>query len=145
MRGTATLSCRKGMLQRWHTAIALGTLVGAASCGDIIGMDPRDPARGPGQLVGNGDPVSDGNFRGGADEMPVARDVRAPQVGAAVDCPGECRAYCDGLPLENPVNIGACPVMWGVGLSSQPVQRLEACRRLYADLLGRFPSAEELG
>ena len=107
-------------------------------------MDPRDPARGPGQLVGNGDPVSDGNFRGGADQMPVARDVRAPEEDAAVDCPGACRAYCDGLALENPVNVGVCPVMWGVGLNSQPIERLEACRRLYADMLGRYPSGGEI-
>ena len=121
-----------------------GLLVATASCGDIIGMDPKDPARGPGQLVGNGDPVSDGNFRGGGDAMPTARDVRAPEEGAQIDCPGECRNYCDGLALENPVNIGVCPVLWGVGLNSQPVEPLEACRRLYADMLGRYPSAGEL-
>ena len=36
-----------------------------------------------------------------------------------------------------------CPVTWGAGLSTRPIDRGEACRRLYADFLGRFPSADE--
>lgn len=119
-------------------------LVATAGCGDIIGMDPKDPARGPGQLVGNGDPVSDGNFRGGGDTMPAPRDVRAPEDGAQIDCPGACRDYCDSLGLQNPVNIGVCPVLWGAGLTSQPVDHLEACRRLYADIVGRYPNGNEI-
>lgn len=125
-------------------AIVLG-VVALAGCNDIEGMDPADPARGPGQLVGNGPPITDGNFRGGADEMPEARDVEPPEEGVIVDCGTGCASYCDGLALENPVNVGMCPVTWGAGLATRPVDRNEACRRLYADLLGRFPSAEELG
>lgn len=123
-------------------AIVLG-VVALAGCNDIEGMDPADPARGPGQLVGNGPPITDGNFRGGADAMPEPRDVEAPEEGAIVDCDTDCASYCDGLPLENPVNIGMCPVTWGAGLATRPVDRGEACRRLYADFLGRFPSADE--
>ena len=125
-------------------AIILG-VVALAGCNDIEGMDPADPARGPGQLVGNGPPITDGNFRGGADEMPEPRDVEPPEEGVIVDCGTGCASYCDGLPLDNPVNVGMCPVTWGAGLATRPVDRNEACRRLYADLLGRFPSAEELG
>lgn len=124
----------------WVTCVAL-----LASCNDIIGMDPGDPARGPGQLVGNGAPVSDGNFRGGADPLPLPRDVPAPADDVGIDCTGDCQAYCDGLGLENPVNVGICPVTWGVGLSTQPVDGLEACRRLYADMLGRYPTGVEIG
>jgi hypothetical protein len=123
-------------------AIGLGA-VACVGCGEVIGLDASDPARGPRQLVGNGGPITDGVFRGGADAMPEPRDVEAPVEGAIVDCDGDCAAYCDALSLENPINVGMCPVSWGAGLETRPVDRGEACRRLYADLLGRFPSAEE--
>lgn len=128
--------------------MALGS-VGAslllAACGvDVQGMDPGDPARGPGQLVGNGDPVTDGNFVGGSDAMPAPRDVTPPAPGEALDCDAECRAYCDGLGLENPLNAGLCGSAWGVGLALRPVDRAEACRRLFADFMGRFPSPTEI-
>ncbi len=132
-----------GRMRRLVVAVALGSA--SVGCGDVIGLDASDPARGPGQLVGNGDPVSDGNFSGGADAMPEARDVEPPAEGAAIDCGANCRSYCDGLPLENPVNVGMCEVSWGVGLQTRPVDRVEACRRLYADMLGRYPDTEELG
>jgi len=130
-----------GMLGRL-LAIGLGA-VACVGCGDVIGLDASDPARGPGQLVGNGGPITDGVFRGGADAMPEPRDVEAPAEGVTVDCDGDCASYCDGLPLDNPVNVGMCPVSWGAGLATRPLDRGEACRRLYADLLGRFPNAEE--
>jgi len=75
--------------------------------------------------------------------MPEPRNVDAPEEGLIVDCDVDCASYCDGLPLENPVNVGMCPVTWGAGLATRGVDRGEACRRLYADLLGRFPNAEE--
>ena len=75
--------------------------------------------------------------------MPERRNVDAPEEGVIVDCDGDCASYCAGLPLENPVNVGMCPVTWGAGLSTRPIDRGEACRRLYADFLGRFPSADE--
>lgn len=125
-------------------AIVLG-VVALVGCNDIEGMDPADPARGPGQLVGNGPPITDGSFRGGADEMPEPRDVDPPEEGVTVDCGADCASYCDGLSLDNPVNVGMCPVTWGAGLATRPVDRNEACRRLYADLVGRFPSVDELG
>jgi hypothetical protein len=124
-------------------AVALAAALGS-SCGDITGMDPKNPARGPGQLVGNGDPVSSGNFRGGADALPEARNVRVPGPGQAIDCSSTCQDYCAGLGLENPVNVGICSSMWGVGLQVRPVETLEACRRLYADLVGRYPTPSEI-
>lgn len=114
------------------------------ACGNVEGMDPGDPARGPGQLVGNGDPVSDGNFAGGNDVMPSPHDVTPPAPGEALDCDATCRAYCDGLGLENPVNAGLCGSAWGVGLALRPVDRAEACRRIHADFLGRFPTPTEI-
>ncbi len=107
-------------------------------------MDPGNPARGPGQLVGNGDPITDGNFAGGSDTMPAPREVAPPLPGEAIDCDGACRSYCDGLGLENPVNVGLCGSAWGVGLALRPVDRAEACRRIHADFLGRFPTPTEI-
>lgn len=114
------------------------------SCGDIKSLDPADPARGPGQLVGNGDPVSDGNFYGGADLVPAPRDVVPPADDLPIDCSADCRAYCNSLPLENPVNRGICSSLWGMGMQVRNVERLEACRRLYADMLSRYPTTEEV-
>lgn len=126
-------------------ALLAGSIVATPGCGNVDGLNARDPARGPGQLVGNGSPVSDGEFAGGADEMPAAREVvRVPEEGFAIDCGPGCREYCEDLGLENPVNAGICPSLWGVGLSSQPVDRIEACRRLHADMLGRYPTPAEV-
>jgi hypothetical protein len=124
--------------------LGVGTGLLLAACGNVQGMDPGDPARGPGQLVGNGDPVTDGNFAGGSDAMPAPRDVVPPAPGQPLDCDSECRAYCDGLGLENPVNVGLCGSAWGVGLALRPVDRAEACRRVYADFVGRFPTPTEI-
>lgn len=126
-------------------AAGLGALLGTASCGgNIEGMDPGDPARGPGQLVGNGDPITNGDFAGGGDAMPAPRQVPLPDDLSALDCDGDCRAYCDGLDLQNPVNVGLCGSAWGVGLALRPVDRAEACRRIYADFIGRFPTPTEI-
>lgn len=130
---------------RWGLASGVAAVgLFAAACGNVQGMDPGDPARGPGQLVGNGGPVSDGDFAGGSDAMPSPRDVLPPAPGQPLDCDAECRAYCDGLGLDNPVNAGLCGSAWGVGLALRPVDRAEACRRLYADLVGRFPTPTEI-
>jgi len=123
---------------------SMGASLLLAACGNVQGMNPGDPARGPGQLVGNGDPVTDGNFAGGSDAMPAPRDVTPPAPGEALDCDSDCRAFCDGLGLENPVNAGLCGSAWGVGLALRPVDRAEACRRIHADFLGRFPTPTEI-
>ncbi len=129
----------------WSDAtLGLSAALLLASCGNIKGMDPADPARGPGQLVGNGDPVSDGNWAGGNDLQPATREVATPLPGEALDCDADCRAYCSSQGLQNPVNIGLCGSAWGVGLSLRPVDRAEACRRIYADFIGRFPTPTEI-
>jgi hypothetical protein len=38
-----------------------------------------------------------------------------------------------------------CRATWGVGLDTLPINRAEACRRLYVDMLGRFPSRHDVG
>ena len=116
----------------------------AFGCRDVEGMDPGEPGRGPGQMVGNGDPVSDGNFHGGDDPQPEAAEVDAPLPGEFLSCDLACESYCDSLGLENPVNVGVCSAMWGIGLDSNPIDRSEACRRLYVDFVGRYPTPEEI-
>jgi len=132
-------------MARWMTRVVLlAASLGGAACNDIIGLDPADPARGPGQLVGNGDPVSGSDFGGGADPRPPPRSIEPPAEGVAIDCNGECLTYCAGLELDNPVNVGLCTSTWGVGLDVRPIEREEACRRLYADFVGRYPSHAEI-
>jgi len=113
------------------------------ACIDVEGMDPANPQRGPGELVGNGSPITDGNFPGGFDQPPAARDTEPPAFGP-IECDVLCQSYCDDLALTNPVNRGVCGHLWGVGLATQPVDRRQACRKLYADMIGRFPTPAEL-
>lgn len=120
------------------------TALGLGGCNTVEGMDPGDPARGPGQLVGNGAPITDGLFAGGNDSMPAPRDVEIPADLSTLDCDADCRAHCEGLDLENPINAGLCGSAWGVGLALRPVDRAESCRRIYADFIGRFPTPTEI-
>ncbi len=126
----------------------LTCLVGVASCAlalsactDVVGMNAMHPARGPGQMVGNGEPVSDGDFEGGNDPNPEARDVPAGEEGT---CDGACEDYCDSLDLQNPVNRGICSQLWGAGWESRPIDRKESCRRIFIDMIGRAPTPSEV-
>lgn len=94
--------------------------------------------------MGNGEAVSDGSFRGGNDTLPEPRDVEAPAEEQPLDCFGDCRTYCDGASLDNPVNAGICSSLWGQGLEPRPINRSEACRRLHVDFTGRFPTASQV-
>lgn len=118
-----------------------------AACQATVPFDPENLAVGPGGMVGNGDPLTDGaTYAGGRDVLPTAprAGVTAPTDASALpDCDAGCRAYCDGLALENPVNRGLCGSLWGVGLRHRPVVPAEACRRLFVDVVGRLPSADE--
>jgi len=59
-------------------------------------------------------------------------------------CDADCHAYCESLDLQNPVDVALCPSIWGVGKATRPIDEVEACRRLYADLAGYFPSLYEI-
>src|SRR5690554_4948012 len=83
--------------------LGLGLSLGSIACVDVQGMDPANPQRGPGELVGNGSPITDGNFPGGFDQTPAPRDVDPPLVGP-IECDVLCQSYCDDLDLTNPVN-----------------------------------------
>ena len=115
----------------------------AVACQQVE-YDPEDPAVGPGGMVGNDGPITDGNFAGGNDPFLDPRAVTPPSGDRPPNCDGACVAYCETSGLDNPVNKGLCRSLWGVGLAPMPVIRAEACRRLYVDMLGRFPSAAEV-
>jgi hypothetical protein len=125
-------------------AIVVVSLASLTACSQSDpDFSPSDPADGPGQMVGNSGEVSEGNFQGGDDAIPTPRDVTPPDGSSPPDCGAECLSYCDGLDLSNPVNEGLCPSLWGVGLSHNEIQKTEACRRVYADMAGRFPTTRE--
>lgn len=121
----------------------LGLVAITTACVDVEGMDPANPQRGPGELVGNGDPITDGNFPGGYDEPPAPRETEPPLEGP-IECDVLCQSYCEDLELGNPVNRAVCGHLWGAGLASQPIDRRQACRKLYADMIGRFPTPSEI-
>jgi hypothetical protein len=116
----------------------------AISCSDDSSFDPETLAVGPGGLVGNGDPITSGDFPGGDDVLPQAREVSTlPDDTRPPDCNGACVSYCNAANLQNPVNRGLCRSLWGVGLTHRPIVQAEACRRLFVDMIGRVPTAEE--
>ncbi len=120
------------------------TFTAATGCQQETPFDPKDPAIGPGGLVGNDGPITDGNFPGGDDALPVARTLPPPDDSRPPDCGPECVAFCDAAGLQNPINKGLCRSLWGVGLAPREIQHEEACRRLFVDLTGRLPSAEQM-
>jgi len=90
-------------------------------------------------MVGNGAPVSDGQFgEATVSDPPAATSPR-------VVCDQACQDYCGGLDatLTNPVDRGLCRSLWGVGLDTQPIEPTEACRRLFVDMAGRYPMRAE--
>ncbi len=107
-------------------------------------FSPVEPARGPAEMIPIGEPITDGNFVGGEDPEIDARDVELPADGVIPDCGADCVAFCESQGFENPVHIGACPSLWGVGLQPAPINRVEACRRLHVDVKGRFPTRGEI-
>ncbi|MFO0747753.1 MAG: hypothetical protein U1F43_19125 [Myxococcota bacterium] len=128
---------------RWWCGAALAVV--AAGCDEQAPRyDARSPGRGPGELAGNGAPITDGQFTGGDDALPTPLAVTPPLGPEPPDCDGACQTFCENAGLENPVNRGLCPSLWGVGLDIRPIVTEEACRRLFADTQGRFPDEDEI-
>ncbi len=94
-------------------------------------------------LPSNAAPVTDGNFSGGNDSVPAANEAEwDPAIPIA--CDDDCMARCDALNFENPVNRGLCSALWGPGGSGTPIVPEEACRRLWVDTKGRYPTRNEI-
>ncbi len=124
--------------------LALAGAICVTGCAKVKEYDPASPALGPGALVGNDGPLNDGNFPGGDDTLPAPREIPPPDDSRPPDCDGDCERFCAQAGLQNPVNRGLCQSLWGVGLAHRPVEHAEACRRLFIDLLGAVPSADEM-
>src|SRR5690606_17317247 len=141
--GSAAGSADISALRRLKTAIMM-LCVGwlSLSCGeDGVLFDPQAPARGPSEHLPRTDPKTM-EFQGGEDQVPTPFETA---TGTALSsCDTSCRSYCDNQPLSNPMNVGLCSSLWGLGHSGTPVVREEACRRLFADALGRLPSYNEI-
>ncbi|MCC6619748.1 MAG: hypothetical protein IT385_00755 [Deltaproteobacteria bacterium] len=138
-------------MRRSHSSrLGLSHLVGAliltaGACDERRPIyDAREPGRGPGVLAGNGVPITNGDFPGGDDVVPAPLPVTPPLGPEPPDCDASCRTYCAERDLDNPVNRGVCTSLWGVGLGTRPIATAEACRRLFADTVGRFPDAQEI-
>lgn len=108
-----------------------------------IDFDANRPERGPSEMLPKGQ-VTDGNFEGGNDAIPAARDDISTPDGEVVSCDGACRSYCEAANLQNPVNAGLCSSMWGVGKAGNPINEDEACRRLWVDTQGVYPTRSEI-
>ncbi len=130
-------------MKRPLTLVLASCVALLSACWGDKSFDPEALAVGPGGLVGNGDPITSGDFAGGDDVLPAAREVPLPDDSRPPDCDGACVAYCNAAGLANPVNRGLCRSLWGVGLSHRPIQHAEACRRLFVDMTGRVPTADE--
>ncbi len=113
----------------------------SAACDKRDEFLPQDPANGPGSLVGLAEPLNT-TFGGGA-----SPDIQPRPVGDDPDfsnCDADCEAYCASMPFGNPLDEAMCPHLWGVGLDTRPVDDEQACRRIFADLTGQFPTYSQI-
>lgn len=126
-------------------AIACGLgLFAPAACSKSDNFDPGEPQAGPGTLVGRSKPLN-ASFLGGA-----SADIEPREVSDVVDwkkkqCDAECQQYCAAQTFNNPIDEAICPQLWGAGFDTLPIDDKKTCRRVHADLLGRFPSLSEIG
>ncbi|MFY0573466.1 hypothetical protein ACN28S_03055 [Cystobacter fuscus] len=100
--------------------LILPLLAALVACQPTYVFEPDQLASGPGAMVGNGAPLTPGDFPGGDDVLPAARQVPAPNEARPPDCDAGCVAYCAGAGLTNPVNRGLCRSLWGVGRRPGP-------------------------
>lgn len=115
--------------------------LGAAACGRDKDFDAQEPEAGPGELVGQRDALN-ARFEGGASMDIPARVIEGDPNWQK--CDGECQAFCAAQTFNNPIDRAMCPHLWGAGYDTRPVVDTEACRRVHADLKGRFPSYGEI-
>ncbi len=102
-------------------------------------------------MLPDSQPMNDGKFSGGNDAIPEPMELPAPDPDAPAEvpkkgssCDDACRAHCDAANLENPVNQGLCSALWGLGRGGTEIIEEEACRRLFMDTTGRFPTNKEV-
>ena len=133
-------------MRRSRIVMACALCAAAWGCdSDAYDFSAGDPARGPADMVGAPAQPADRVLASGADQVPAARPgAEAPEGALVPDCGPECASYCAAADLQNPVNRGICPSTWGAGLETRPIVNSEACRRLWADTVGYFPTRNEV-
>jgi hypothetical protein len=107
-----------------------------------LAFDPGSPARGQSEMLPKASKMTTEDFQGGRDITPTS--LQTPDGAPLQACDTACRTFCDGHGFTNPANLGLCTSLWGLGLNGTPIVEEEACRRLFADTLGRLPSHEEV-
>ncbi len=138
-RGTRWAGHRANV--RRTLALSMLSAVLLPACGEEeSGFDASNPTAGPGSLVGRDSPLNT-SFAGGPSGDTAARAVDDPDWQV---CDAECQAYCAAQNFPNPVDEALCPALWGAGFDTRPFVETETCRRLYGDLLGRFPTHAEV-
>jgi hypothetical protein len=115
--------------------------VSSSACSKEYKFVPQDPGRGPGEMAGLSEPIN--TTFGGGSSPDVQRRESAGEADWTV-CDSDCQAYCQAQPFENPVDEAICPYLWGAGYDTRPVDDEQACRRLFADLRGEFPTYDEI-
>lgn len=141
-RGLTGLVPARSALARWRgVLLSLGCVALVPACNRDTNFSAEDPAKGPGELAGRDSPLN-ARFSGGAsiEIEPRAIDT-TPNYQ---DCNADCQAYCASIDFDNPLDEGMCPALWGAGYDTRPVIDTEACRRVYADMTGRFPTYQEI-
>ena len=113
-----------------------------AACSNSTSFDPAAPNRGPGELVGQENPLNE-TFSGGTSADTPARTLGDAEIADWRSCGADCQAHCAAQTFNNPLDAAMCPHLWGAGLDTRPVDPNEACRRLHADLAGYFPTLFE--
>ncbi|MCA9577183.1 MAG: hypothetical protein H6726_29245 [Sandaracinaceae bacterium] len=113
------------------------------SCAGSDGFNAATPARGPGEFVGRSTPLND-TFAGGVGADYAARSLPMGEIADWRACGTECQAHCAAQTFNNPLDEAMCPHLWGAGLDTRPVDEHEACRRMYVDLAGYFPTLFEI-
>jgi hypothetical protein len=134
--------CLSGRSALTAVAAVLFPLALSACAGDG-GFSAETPARGPGEYVGRDNPLND-TFTGGAGADNAARALDVGQIADWRSCGAACQAHCAAQTFENPLDEAMCPHLWGAGLDTRPVDDTEACRRMYVDLAGFFPTLFEI-
>lgn len=129
-----------------RAAVALLTLVSSvalSACSGDGGFSAAEPARGPGQFVGRTAPLND-TFGGGAGGDNTPRALGVGELADWRSCGAACQAHCASQTFANPLDEAMCPHLWGAGLDTRPINETEACRRMYVDLAGYFPTLFEI-
>lgn len=139
----------------WLGLTSAGLWLCMLACSEDVAFNPDNPVRGPSEMLPDAPPMNAKGFYLGDDivpaplelapeAMPAESEQPAPKGHQSKSCDATCRAYCADANLQNPVNRGLCSNLWGAGLEGTPIIAEEACRRLFVDTQGRFPSYGEI-